>query len=316
MHGRPASHPAPASTPATAEADAGAGYRATPHPGGAESTRSVIPHPGAQHPVPPRRASLLHPATELVLLASALLIIMGVPSPLVPAAVLLGSIATAAVSPRIRFVRWLLTFAALAVPMLIMVGVIQGLFYPGDDLEVLWRWGAAALTVEGLSVALQLWLRVAAMIAVCALFAFGSDSARTFDGMIALRAPLGIAYVCATALSLVPLLRAQVSHALEARAARGWNTTRLRTRLRLLPGILAGLVTAALVQLDQRHDTLEQRGFGRVQRPAALQDHSDGKTQRAIRWIAPAMSVVLVVLSVTGVVHLPAASELLGVLRG
>lgn len=271
----------------------------------------MIPHTADSGP-----AALLHPATELVLLVCALLVITGIPSPIVPAAILCIAAGVAVASPRMRFAHWLTTLAVLAVPMLVMVGVIQGLFYPGDDLEVLWRWGAASLTVEGLAVALQLWLRVAAMIAVCALFAFGSDSARTFDGMIALRAPLGIAYVCATALSLVPLLRAQVSHALEARAARGWNTTRLRTRLRLLPGILAGLVTAALVQLDQRHDTLEQRGFGRVKRPAALQDHPDGQTQRAIRWTAPAMSIVLVILSVTGVVHLPAASELLGVFRG
>ncbi|WP_200330125.1 energy-coupling factor transporter transmembrane protein EcfT [Leucobacter sp. L43] len=263
-----------------------------------------------------RRASLLHPATELVLLACALVLTYGIPSPIVPAALLVVSATIAACSPRVRFARWSATVAVLAVPMLIMVGIIQGLFYPGDDLEVLWRWGAAALTVEGLSVALQLWMRVAAMIAVCALFAFGSDSARTFDGMIRLRLPLGIAYVCATALSLIPLLRDQVSHALSARAARGWNTARLRTRVRLMPGIIGGLLTASLVQLDQRHDTLEQRGFGRSPRPAELQDHPDGALQRALRWGAPISTILLVAAALGGVLQAPTASELLGVLRG
>ncbi|MEJ6488223.1 energy-coupling factor transporter transmembrane component T [Leucobacter sp. USCH14] len=260
-------------------------------------------------------SAALHPATELVLLVCALVLTYGVPSPLVPVALLVIAAGAAARSPRVRFRRWFATLAVLSVPMLVMVGIIQGLFYPGDDVEVLWSWGAAAVTVEGLSVAAQLWLRVTAMIAVCALFAFGSDSARTFDGMIRLRLPLGIAYVCATALSLIPLLRDQVSRALVARAARGWNTGRLSTRLRLMPGIIAGLLTASLVQLDQRHDTLEQRGFGRSARPAELQDHPDGSAQRLLRWGAPIATVLVVSAALTGVLPVPTASEILGVLR-
>lgn len=278
---------------------------AAPAPTGAANGRPAI-----------HRPSMVHPATELVLLVCALVLTYGIPSPLVPAALLVAATAVAAGSPRVRLRRWCATVAVLAVPMLIMVGLVQGLFYPGDDLEVLWQWGAAAVTVEGLSVALQLWLRVVAMIAVCALFAFGSDSARTFDGMIRLRLPLGIAYVCATALSLVPLLRDQVTRALAARSARGWNTGRLATRVRLMPGIIAGLLTASLVQLDQRHDTLEQRGFGRSPRPAELQDHPDGAAQRLLRWGAPVVTVLLVILTLSGVLHLPTASELLEVLRG
>lgn len=258
-----------------------------------------------------RRRAILHPATELVLLACALLVTYGVPSPVVPVTILSAAVAAALWSPRVRFGRWAATFAVLAVPMLVMVGIIQGLFYPGDGATVLWWWGPASVTVEGLSVALQLWLRVAAMIAVCALFAFGADVARTFDGMIRLRAPLGIAYVCATAMSLIPLLRDQTGDALTARAARGWDTTRFWTRARILPGILAGLLTSSLVSLDQRHDTLAQRGFGRA-RPAAIQDHPDGALQRCIRWAAPVLALALVVLTVTGTLHLPAASEIWG----
>lgn len=263
-----------------------------------------------------RTGPALHPATELVLLLCGLVLIYGIPSPLVPAAVLLAAATGAAASPRVRLGRWLLTLVVLAGPMLVMVGLVQGLFYPGDDVEVLWRFGAAAVTVEGLTVALQLWLRVAAMVAVCALFAFGSDSARTFDGMVRLRLPLGVAYICSTAMSLIPLLTAQTRRALDARAARGWDTSRLRTRVRLLPGIVAGLLTSSLVQLDQRHETLTQRGFGRVSHPAPLQDHRDGVSQRLLRWGAPAAVSVLVTASLLGALPLPSASDLLGGLRG
>ncbi|UOR02161.1 energy-coupling factor transporter transmembrane protein EcfT [Leucobacter allii] len=262
------------------------------------------------------RSGGLHPATELVLLGCALVLVYGLPSPLVPALLLVGAGAGAARSPRVRFGRWLATLAVLAGPMLLVVGVVQGLFYPGADATVLWERGPVAITVEGLAVAAQLWLRVAAMIGVCALFAFGADSARTFDGMIRLRAPLGIAYVCATAMSLVPLLRDRISHALDARAARGWDTSRAVTRLRLLPGILAGLLSASLVELDQRHDALEQRGFGRAVRPAPLQEHPDGRIQTVLRWGAPLVAAALLVASAIGVLPLPTASELIGALRG
>lgn len=257
------------------------------------------------------RPNGLHPATELVLLLCGLLVVFGIPSPLVPAAVLLCAAACAVLSSSVSLGRWLLTLTVLAGPMLIMVGVIQGLFYPGQEVTVLWSAGPAAATAEGLAVALQLWLRVAAMIAVCALFAFSADAARVFDGMLRLRLPLSIAYVCSAAMSLIPLLRRRTAEALTARAARGWDTERLSVRLRLLPGVLGGLFTAALVQLDQRHDTLTQRGFGRSARPAPLQDHHDAGPQRLLRWAAPLLSVGLVTASVAGVLVLPTAGDLL-----
>lgn len=258
----------------------------------------------------------LHPATELVLLGCGLVLIYGVGSPLVPAAILLCVAVAAAWSRRIQFNRWLMTLIALAGPMLVMVGIIQGLFYPGRDAEILWQAGPAAVTVEGLSVALQLWLRVAAMIAVCALFAFGSDAARMFDGLIRLHAPVSLAYVCAAAMSLVPVLQNQTRQTVDARAARGWNTSRWRTRVALTPRIAAGLVTSSLIQFDQRHQTLIQRGFDIRRRPSPLQDHDDGSGQRTLRRAAPLCVLALVVASLSGVLALPTASELLGWLRG
>lgn len=259
--------------------------------------------------------SNLHPATEFVLLFCALVLIYGISSPVVPLIVLLASAVGAVRSPT-GFRRWAATWAVLSVPMLVMVGIVQGLFYPDASATVLHRWGPAAVTVEGLAIAVQLWLRVAAMIAACALFALGTDSARAFDGMRRLRVPLGIAYVCATAMSLAPLVRDRTRHALEARAARGWETNRLRIRVALMPGIIGGLLTTALVQLDQRHDTLTQRGFGATARPAPLQDRADPMGQRALRWAAPVCTVALVAASLSGVLTLPSASEVIAMWGG
>ncbi|WP_218221246.1 energy-coupling factor transporter transmembrane protein EcfT [Nesterenkonia sp. Act20] len=254
----------------------------------------------------------LHPATELVLLGCALLLVYGISSPLVPAAVLTCTVVGAAVSRRVRFRSWALTLLVLAGPMLVMVGIIQGLFYPGEQAQVLAEFGPAAVTAEGLALAVQLWLRVAAMVAVCALFAFGSDPSRAFDGLLTLRVPLALAYVCAAALSLIPLAQHQVRAALAARAARGWDTSRLLVRLRLLAGVLTGLLVTAITQLDQRHDALVQRGFGETSQPTPAQFYPQGTTQRALRWGAVLFSVSLVCASLAGLLPLPAATDLMG----
>ncbi|MGJ9407150.1 CbiQ family ECF transporter T component [Nesterenkonia aurantiaca] len=254
----------------------------------------------------------LHPATELVLLGCALLLVYGVPSPLIPAAVLIAAAAGAAASPRVRFRSWALTLVVLAGPMLIMVGIIQGLFYPGEQADVLTEFGPAAVTVEGLALAIQLWLRVAAMVAVCALFAFGSDPSRAFDGLLTLRLPLSLAYVCAAAMSLIPLAQHRVRAALAARSARGWDTDRLSVRLRLLTGVLTGLLVTAITQLDQRHDALTQRGFGQSSHPTPAQFYPAGAGQRGLRWGAVLGSVLAVGASLAGLLPLPSATDLLG----
>lgn len=256
--------------------------------------------------------SRLHPATELLLLASALLVIFGIPSPLVPVIIIALTLIGVLMSSRARISHWLLAQLVINAPTLVAILLVQAFYAPAREGTVLFEWGPAAVAVEGLAIALQLWLRVTAMVGVCALFAFGTDSARTFDGMIALRAPLSLAYIISASLTLVPLVRSRISEAFDARAARGWDTTRLRTRLKLLPGILTALVITAITQLDQRHDALVQRGFGMTSRPVLARAYPNGKLQRAVRWVVPLGSLALVVASVAGWVAVPRMTDLLG----
>ena len=256
--------------------------------------------------------SRLHPATELVLLATALLVVFGVPSPLVPVAVILLTLVSVLLSRRTRLTHWLLTQLVLNGPTLLAILIVQAFYAPAREGTVLFELGPAAVAVEGLAIALQLWLRITALVGVCALFAFGSDSARAFDGLIVLRAPLSVAYIVSASLTLVPLVRDRIIEALNARAARGWDTTRLRVRLRLLPGVLTTLVLTAITQLDQRHDALLQRGFGRTSRPAPARTYPDGALQRTIRWVLPVVCIGWVAASVAGWVTVPRMTDLLG----
>ncbi|MCQ9367670.1 energy-coupling factor transporter transmembrane protein EcfT [Brevibacterium sp. 91QC2O2] len=267
----------------------------------------------------PTTAPRLHPATQVLATLCALFLVFGVSSPLVPAAVIVAAGCVAAASRSVRLRTWAATLAFVSLPVLVMTLIIQGLFYPGERVTVLWSAGPAHITVEGLAIAVQLWLRVAGTVAVSALFALGSDSARLFDALVALRVPVRIAQVCASALGLAGQLGAQTRALLAAHRARGWDTSRLRVRLTLLPGLLAALFTGALVQMDQRQVTLAQRGLGHVsgpgaRRPGSLQDHADSPVQRACRWIMPVLVLALIIASSAHLLPLPTATRILEVL--
>ncbi|MCU4297131.1 energy-coupling factor transporter transmembrane protein EcfT [Brevibacterium permense] len=254
----------------------------------------------------------LHPATELIILACSLLLVFGIPSPIVPVIILTGTVVTVTLSHVVRLRAWVMTVGLLCLPTLVVLIVVQGLFYPGTDVHVLWQVGPARLSVEGLSIAVQIWLRVSALIGLCALFGPGADSARLFDGLRRLRLPSAVAYMCASAIGLIPMIGARTRHIIEARQARGWATDSWRVRIRLLPGIVTGLVTAILLTVDQRHDVLESSGLNSNATATALQDHTDETGQSLLRILTPLVTIGLIVASVTGVLPLPGAAQLIG----
>lgn len=253
-----------------------------------------------------------HPATELIVLVCSLLLVFGIPSPVVPIAIIIGTFAAVLISPSVRLQTWLIGLAVLCLPTLFVVTVVQGLFYPGTEVSVLWSLGPAHLSVEGLLIAGQIWLRVTALVALCAFFGLGADSARLFDGLRSLRLPASVAYICASAIGLIPLIRTRTTQIMEARAARGWDVDRWSVRVRLLPRIVTGLFTSVLVEVEGRHDVLEQRGLGASGHPVPLQDHLDGRVQTLLRRGVPVLTIVLVVCSVAGVLPLPTAEALIG----
>ena len=253
-----------------------------------------------------------HPATELVVLTCSLLLVFGVSSPLVSLVIIIASAIAAMKSTAVGVRPWLMGVGIICGPTLIIVGIVQGLFYPGSEVSVLWELGPARLSVEGLLVAVQVWLRVTALVSLCALFGLGTDSARMFDGLRRLRLPAAVAYICASAIGLIPLIRMRTQQIVATRASRGWETGRWSVRIRLLPGLLTGLFTAVLVEAEQRHEVLEQRGLGQAAQSTELQDHHEDDVQGLIRRGAPALTIVLIVLSLLGLLPLPSAEQLIG----
>lgn len=252
-----------------------------------------------------------HPATEIIVLVCSLLLVFGIPSPVVPIAIIVATLIAAVASPTVKLRTWAIGVGVLCLPTLIVLSIVQGLFYPGAEVTVLWEYGPAHLTVEGLAIAVQIWLRVSALVSLCAFFGLGADSARLFDGLRALRLPSSVAYICASAIGLIPLIRTRIQQIIEARASRGWDVSNWTVRARLLPNIVTGLFTAILIEVEQRHDVLEQRGLGESTQVTSLQDHHDGPSQWFLRRSVPILTCVIVGCSVGGVLPLPTADQLI-----
>jgi energy-coupling factor transport system permease protein len=254
----------------------------------------------------------LHPATEIIVLFSGLLLVFGIPSPVVPTGVIVASCCAAGLSTTVSLRSWAVGVAVVCLPTLLVLVLVQGFFYPGAEVRVLWEYGPAGLSVEGLSIAVQIWLRVTSLVGLCAVFGLGTDAARLFDGLRRLRLPVGAAYVGASVIGLIPLVAARTRQVIEARKARGWATDRWRVRVRLLPGIVVGLFTALLITVEQRHEVLEQSGLGATRTVVELQDHRDGAGQALMRVCVPVLVLGLLGASVAGGLPLPSASQLIG----
>src|SRR5699024_5344121 len=179
--------------------------------GGMTAARSAAANTDADTEVPsstgPGRR--LHPATEIIVLSSGLVLVFGIPSPAVPAVIIVASCCAAGLSTTVSLRSWAVGVAVVCLPSLLVLVLVQGFFYPGAQVHVLWEYGPAGLTVEGLIIAVQIWLRVTSLVGLCAVFGLGTDAARLFDGLRRLRLPVGAAYVSASVIGLIPLVVAR-----------------------------------------------------------------------------------------------------------
>lgn len=243
---------------------------------------------------PRLRAESLHPVTALVLLGCAALLVFGVPSPLAALAVLVAVWAGAAVLGRTR------AAARLAVPLLIpaltVILLIQGLTYP-DGVTVLAALGPLAVTVEGLAVAAQLALRIAAVVSAVLLFVVTVSPHRLLTGLTAVGAPPRAALVATLALDAVPELRRRATAATAALRVRGVDLRTTRGGLLAVRLLVASLLVGTVHGLGQRTDALTGRGLDATGEDAAVTwvPVPDGPAQKWARRLAPVATLLVVV---------------------
>ena len=235
----------------------------------------------------------LHPMTKLALVALCLvlgLFLPGLWSTYVALALLILPLAAWA-GILLPFLSALLK---TALPVVISLFLVQGLFWPGGTPIV--SLGPLSLKQEGLYFAIRSAGRFLMIISSFLLLTFTTRP----DGlMLALRQrgfPNSIAYIMLATLQIVPRFQAKANTILDAQRSRGLETEgNLLVRFRALLPLIQPLLLGSIVDIEERAIALEVRAFGRQGPKTSVLVLHDTAGQRLLRWL-----LLLAALAVIG----------------
>lgn len=189
--------------------------------------------------------------------------------------------------------RFLSTVFKGALPILISLFLVQGLFWPGGTPVL--HLGPLSLKQEGLYFAVQ---RGGRFIMIIGSFLLLTFTTRPDGLMLALNqhgVPNSITYIILSAMQIVPRFQAKASTILDAQRSRGLETEgSFLVRMRALLPLIQPLLLGSIVDIDERAIALEVRAFGRKGPRTSLLVLRDTGAQRLARWLLLLASVVVV----------------------
>ncbi len=243
----------------------------------------------------------LNPVTKLVLtvgITAIAFVLPGFRGPLVLLAAVVVVAVAAGVGPSVLRVG-----VVIGTPLAVILLVVQGFFYPGnetplvavDGLPVV---GTVTLWLEGVRFALgilfQLLVAIIAMLATIAT----SHPRKLTAALIEKGMPRKLAYVFMAALQFVPRIRGRSQGIIDAQQARGLDTRgSVRRRVRALVDLLSPLLISELIAAQTRGLALEARGFGRSDPQTVIYTIPDGTVDRVLRW-GTLLAVIVVIAGV------------------
>lgn len=243
----------------------------------------------------------LNPVTKLVLTVGITIIAFVLPGYRGPLVLLVGVIVVAVAAG----VGWsvLRVGVIIGTPLAIILLVVQGLFYPGNETPLVAINGIpviGTLTVwrEGilfaLAIVFQLLVAIVAMLSTIA-----TSHPRTLTAaLIEKGMPRKLAYVFMSALQFVPRIRERSQGIIDAQQARGLDTrASIRRRVRALVDLLSPLLISELIAAQTRGLALEARGFNRSNPQTIIYTVPDGTIDRLLRW-GTLVAVILVIVGV------------------
>lgn len=233
----------------------------------------------------PRESGMhrLHPLTKLALVAFCLVLGLFLPGVwltyLVFLLIIVPLAAWAGVLP--PFLR---AAFKTALPVVISVFLVQGLFWPGGTPIV--HLGPLSLKQEGLQFAIR---SAGRFITVVSSFLLLTFTTRPDGLMLALSQrgfPNSIAYIMLATMQIVPRFQAKANTILDAQRSRGLETEgNLLIRLRALLPLVQPLLLGSIVDIEERAIALEVRAFGRQGPKTSLLVLHDTPAQRVLRWL-------------------------------
>lgn len=247
----------------------------------------------------------LHPAAKLA--ASAVLLACLVASDSVAAlassAALLLALTAAARVP----LRYALRGVRRAVPLILLIGVLQILAIPLNDTgALLLRLGVVRVTTGDLHAAAAMALRLVSLVLLLSLATFVTGTRELVHGTELLLAPLDrvglpgheLALTLTVALRFLPILAIEAEHIAKAQVSRGADLGRSRRgvlrRTRLLLPLLVPLFLTALRRAEILAMAMEARGYTGGQGRTRLVSYRFGASGAAALGVTLIWSVLLI----------------------
>jgi len=171
-----------------------------------------------------------------------------------------------------------------ALPVVISVFLVQGLFWPGGTPIL--HLGPLSLKQEGLQFAIR---SAGRFITVVSSFLLLTFTTRPDGLMLALSQrgfPNSIAYIMLATMQIVPRFQTKANTILDAQRSRGLETEgNLLVRLRALLPLVQPLLLGSIIDIEERAIALEVRAFGRQGPKTSLLVLHDTPAQRVLRWL-------------------------------
>jgi energy-coupling factor transport system permease protein len=195
-----------------------------------------------------------------------------------------------------RLVRTSLTFS---LPLALSALIVNVFFFPGGT-TVLLTIGPIRATAEGLSLAIEILARVAAISGAITLFYLTTRPADVVVDLERRGVSPRVAFVANATVQTVPAMVTRAQAIVDAQRARGLDTQGgVWQRIRGVVPIVGPVILGSIAEVEERTMALEARGFTRPGRRTLLWWPGDRPAERALRW--------LLVLAVPGAIAARAA---------
>jgi energy-coupling factor transport system permease protein len=240
----------------------------------------------------------LNPLTKLVVAlttTAAAVILGGVFWPLM---IVFVFVLVPAVAARVlaQLLRFMLIFS---LPIAISALLINVFFYPGGQ-TVLFGLGPVTATAEGLSFAIEILCRIAAISGAVTLFYLTTKPSELVLDLERRGVPPRLAFVTNASVQTVPAMAERAQQIIAAQRARGLDTegSAWRRVKGILP-IVGPVMLGSISEVEERSMTLEARAFTRPGRRDLLWSPRDTTLERLARY--------LLLLGLVGVIGAKAA---------
>lgn len=189
-----------------------------------------------------------------------------------------------------RCLKKALPLIAFSFLMILVIFLIQGLFYNGNE-NVLFHIGTLAFYEEGVLYATRISFNILNMLLSFAVFVLTTSIPDFVDELEKSGFPPKFAYVIISVFQIVPQMMKTKDTIVDAQRSRGMETEgKLLTRMKAFLPLISPVVMSALINTRERAVALEVRGFGRKNQKTILSN----RTKRPVDKVLGALQILLI----------------------